>query len=730
MPKIVIKEYDETTVGSAAENNEVVYIPGCVDISQTSLYKDNEYVGLQPNVPTLFTSVSSFETACGASGLKFERDWDYRELTSDGASAFSSNAVPYHSIIFTKGTVDPGYVMAKELLASGLNVVYERINKDGSYKNVPATVADSETWELDYKNYVTDIAILNTIADSAAPSDFSTRAFYTFAPLTCDSIDSEGNITKNTEFAKTSTSASNVLFPLAKISQEFIDSYSSVAKDSKYSESTLYYRKDNETYKVISKESLIEGSYIVTDSANGHKFTDTAVNNIYTKSTNTQYFHSYEDANGNVQKAILDVAGNSTITYKGVEYVLINNATLYKVNLSTDSLPIDWSTKYWKNYFELTEATNVSYPTPHLEVGAKSGLKQSTSTAEISISISVKTQVKGVQLDEVYTALSGIYNGESDDDTGFTSGLADKGNYNIKYITSGGYPVYEYANNIIAKRMAKLAATRGDCYALIDHTDNLGRSTDINNSQSLFKCINDVEFDNGEYAAMFTPWATYTRLTTDRIGKELDSNPSTMRMPASFAYLQSLANSLKTNAPWLAIAGAARGGVRYLAEGGMTTVISNGVADAMQPRNATTQAPNGISINAITNIKPYGWTIWGNRTLKSNKEGLLATSFLNIRNLLCDVKKVVYRSARALTFEQDNEVLWINFKSKIAPTLDRMLSGYGISGYKIIRNTQHEKANEKATVCARIILYPTYAVEDFYIDIVLKDGEVAVESNA
>ena len=39
----------------------------------------------------------------------------------------------------------------------------------------------------------------------------------------------------------------------------------------------------------------------------------------------------------------------------------------------------------------------------------------------------------------------------------------------------------------------------------------------------------------------------------------------------------------------------------------------------------------------------------------------------------------------------------INFKSKISATLDKMVSGFGISGYKIVRDTEHEKATEKAS---------------------------------
>ena len=56
-----------------------------------------------------------------------------------------------------------------------------------------------------------------------------------------------------------------------------------------------------------------------------------------------------------------------------------------------------------------------------------------------------------------------------------------------------------------------------------------------------------------------------------------------------------------------------------------------------------------------------------------------------------------------------------------------MQSGYGISGYKIVRDTEHEKATEKATLCFKILLYPVYAVEDFYVTVVLTDDEVSVQ---
>ena len=326
-----------------------------------------------------------------------------------------------------------------------------------------------------------------------------------------------------------------------------------------------------------------------------------------------------------------------------------------------------------------------------------------------------------INIKTMYNALNAIF------DAGSDTGLMDKGNYSFKYMTTGGYPVYEYNQGALVQKMLNVAANRGDCVAIIDHTDNINRDNNIDYSDSLYATVKDDTSwkAHGEFATMFTPWATYNRLTTDKdyLTNQIVTASNKIRMPASFAYLLALADSIKTNANWLAIAGSARGAVLHLAADGMTTVIPNGAADKMQPRNS-------IAINPITNINPYGNIIWGNRTLKDNadKGKLTATSFLNIRNLVSDVKKQCYRTARQLTFEQNNDILWINFKALMSPLLDTMLSGYGISGYKMVIDTDkmRELGYPKATLCVKIILFPVYAVEDFYISIVLKDDDISV----
>ena len=265
--------------------------------------------------------------------------------------------------------------------------------------------------------------------------------------------------------------------------------------------------------------------------------------------------------------------------------------------------------------------------------------------------------------------------------------------------------------NLMGHAMS-IAAERGDAVALIDHTNNPARDLSVHtgaNPVSVYDAVKALNYENGEVGAMFTPWASYNLV------KEGATVPSTQIMPASFGYLASLGKSLKTNPNWVAVAGVSRGLVPYVQTLNTIQKLTNTIADAYQPRDA-------VAINPITNIKPYGLTIWGNRTLKKNVGNITATSMLNIRNLVSDVKKVAYTTAKSLMFEQNSDVLWVNFKAGITPLLDQMLSGQGLSGYKIIKGV----SKEKAKVVAQIKLYPLYAVEDFDITVVISDEEVSV----
>ena len=424
---------------------------------------------------------------------------------------------------------------------------------------------------------------------------------------------------------------------------------------------------------VYSKQQVLQETGNYTYMAKGYEFTETN-----TTPSGDMYFK-------NEYNVLVPYTGEYSQT---LDFDIYTIDAEYNVNVD-NKLPSDYNDNY-SRYFEQTE----SYVVP------------------VEFNDNIYTFDDHCNIKSIYTALPQVFSTEGD--------LTDRGNFNVKYITSGGYPTYGFNGGSICSAMINFCNARGDCYCFLDPTDNPDRPQNLTNSNNLYNRVSNDTSIASNYATMIVPHLEYVRTTTDKNDEGKLVPGKNLRLAASYGYLQALADSITVNAPWLAIAGATRGIVPNISSKSDSN-ISNKVADDMQPRD-------GVSINSITNIKPYGQILWGNRTLATNSAGnLTALSFLNIRNLVCDVKKICYTAAKFLTFEQNNEILWLNFKSRITPTLDKMLSGYGISDYRIERDTTREEALEKATVCARITLYPVYAVEDFYIDIILSDEEVTTE---
>ena len=189
---------------------------------------------------------------------------------------------------------------------------------------------------------------------------------------------------------------------------------------------------------------------------------------------------------------------------------------------------------------------------------------------------------------DLYSQLSTLYASAS-------TNLTSKGDFDFKYLTSGGYPVFEYENNSIVLDMLTICKTRGDAVALIDHTDNAGRALSASATTSVVYALNNTysnSFANGDFAAMFTPWGIYpqTVYTNDTY--------SSFNLPGSFAYLTSLAQSLQTNYNWAVVAGVSRGLVPGLVELHTTEVLTNAIADGYQNFGTGTSL-NGLYVNAI-----------------------------------------------------------------------------------------------------------------------------------
>jgi hypothetical protein len=272
------------------------------------------------------------------------------------------------------------------------------------------------------------------------------------------------------------------------------------------------------------------------------------------------------------------------------------NDVIYLSKPSTEPYTISLD-PYSSNYFE-----NVNYGMVDIIKGENfnqnSTLVESSKTEDGLI---VETYLTNTFSDTVDFSLNTFY-GKLE--SSVYSKLEDKNEYAIKYLTSGGYPNYFESSKLntgkesISKTMAQVATKRSDCIAILDYIKNdndvnltnlkTSIQLDIDNSNVQTKDFNFEQIY--KYAVMFAPYGKYK---SNVLG-------GTYILPASFAYLNTLAESLKTNPSWYAVAGITRGIVSNLEE--LVPNMTGAMADDLQPST-------GVCINPILNIKPYGYTI-------------------------------------------------------------------------------------------------------------------------
>ena len=309
----------------------------------------------------------------------------------------------------------------------------------------------------------------------------------------------------------------------------------------------------------------------------------------------------------------------------------------------------------------------------------------------------------------------------------FWEPLKQKSVYRVRYLTSGGC----YDSNVV-KAMQDIAyvnnkkATiedadvygkeigRGDVIVLADIDES---ATDIVNATSKADLLTAfgkeaAKFggNGGEFTAVFAPRVAY-----DFGYSEKDVYSNDQLFPASFHYLACAAYAQERYAEWYAVAGYSRGicgkPIKYL-----TKTFGDVDVNTLCPRVANDYT--SVALNLIITER-NNYYLWGNRTAKPlTDKGLIFSHFLNIRQLCCTLKQVLYEATRQFTFEPNSDLLWINFVNAIKPTLEAMKADQGISGYKISRVA----TDKKALLVAKVRIVPIEAVEDFDISIYLEDS--------
>ena len=157
MPNVVIREKDLTSPGTSATNNNIAYIPGFADWRETNF--DDVRTRASAYKPRLCTTVAEFESYFGKHPVKFAKAQPFPKYEKGVTSGFSAVAIPTGNVnMFNAGDVDPSYVMAKELLAQGLSVVYEAVNTTmepaDSTPVMTSVDVEPKNWATNYADYL------------------------------------------------------------------------------------------------------------------------------------------------------------------------------------------------------------------------------------------------------------------------------------------------------------------------------------------------------------------------------------------------------------------------------------------------------------------------------------------------------------------------------------------------------------------------------------------------
>lgn len=309
----------------------------------------------------------------------------------------------------------------------------------------------------------------------------------------------------------------------------------------------------------------------------------------------------------------------------------------------------------------------------------------------------------------------------------FWEPLKQKSVYRIRYLTSGGC----YDINVV-KQMQAVAnldntvkiedadvygnvTGRGDVIVLADIDESAEDIVNATTKKALLEAFGKEAARyaeiGGKFTAVFAPRVAYD------FGYSKDDVYSNDQLfPASFHYLACAAYAQERYAEWYAVAGYTRGicgkPIKYL-----TKTFGDVDVNTLCPRVVNSYATKAALNLIITERGNY--YLWGNRTAEPlNDKGLIFSHFLNIRQLCCTLKQVLYEASRQFTFDPNSDLLWINFVNALKPTLEAMKADQGISGYKISRVA----TDKKALLVAKIRIVPIEAVEDFDLSVYLQDS--------
>ena len=329
----------------------------------------------------------------------------------------------------------------------------------------------------------------------------------------------------------------------------------------------------------------------------------------------------------------------------------------------------------------------------------------------------VKNNYQGANNDQdfIRDALRNALN-KQDSEGMYIVRLGDRVSMPFTFITTCGFDTADICSTIISACQTDIVksdqgtgriGTRQDFLYLYDIGAKYTPAQVVSNKSNAI--TSDKAYS--ENVAMVYPWATY----------KTNVGEGTVHMPGSYGYLMAYANSIKTNKPWLAIAGINRGYIPSIIKTDYD--VTEPYVHAMQGDTITNI---GCRVNPIVNFgQNVGTIIFGNRTNfipGGGEDNISFKSFLNIRLLLIFLHKQAYVASVQHMFEPNDDIVWLSFKQKVNVLLEQMISGRGIKWYKWFK-LQPDRLGQ---IKARILIRPIEAVEAFEITISMTDSDISV----
>ena len=262
----------------------------------------------------------------------------------------------------------------------------------------------------------------------------------------------------------------------------------------------------------------------------------------------------------------------------------------------------------------------------------------------------------------------------------------------------------------LTKQVLTVAATRGDCLAIIDPEGGLspaGEDAVTQTAGSVSTTVTKMRGRrlNNSYGCAYYPWV---RVDT--------TQASGIYMPPSVAAIGAMAGSDVASFPWFAPAGFQRGGLSPLGS------VASGLSVVGTEEHLTKKNRDSLYSNNINPIARFPASndivVFGQKTLQRTKSAL---DRINVRRMMVYLKKQIGAIADQFLFEQNSTDTWNSFRAQASRVLDALRADGGISEYQLVLDdsTTTPDLVDRNILYAKVFVKPARAIEFIVVDFVI-----------